>query len=56
MSEMEKYSHPTSKKFWDRIQAISNPTARALVYLAGCALQDHETRVFRMLEQAEDHD
>lgn len=56
MTEMIKYSGPESEGFWDRVHAIKNPTTRGLVYLAGCALQDHEGRVFQMLDQAEEHD
>jgi hypothetical protein len=50
-----KYSGPASKKFWARIWALKewNEQTFALAYIAGCALQDHEHRMFQLLEEAE---
>ncbi len=47
-----KYSGLASGPFWDRINKIRNKRERDLVYLAACALQDHENRVFQMLKCA----
>lgn len=47
-----KYSGPKSLKFWARVNALTDPE-HTLVYMAGCALQDHEGRVLRMLQVAE---
>ncbi len=48
------YSGPGSEVFWARIHKIENKAARDLVYIAGCALQDHERRVLQMIEIASD--
>lgn len=48
-----KYSGKASKAFWERIAAIKTKRAHDLVYIAGCALQDHENRVLQMLKRAE---
>lgn len=44
-----------SKKFWDRVFEIEakKPKLGSLIYLAACALQDHESRLYQMLEDAE---
>lgn len=47
-----KYAGTESKLFWKRIAEIENRRTRELVYIAGCALQDHEERMFQMLEAA----
>jgi len=48
-----KYSGAASVKFWNRIQEIKPAKLREAVYTAGCALQDHEQRVLRMIADAE---
>ena len=47
-----KYSGAAGRKFWNRIAAIKPDKLRVLIYLAGCALQDHETRVLQMVTEA----
>ena len=48
-----KYSGGLSRKFWDRINNIKPERLHDAIYLAGCALQDHEGRVLRMIANAE---
>ena len=48
-----KYSGKASEGFWKRVASIKNRRAHALVYLAGCALQEHEQRVLEMLAEAQ---
>ena len=48
-----KYSGPASAALWKRIAGIKNQRVHDLIYLAGCALQDHEGRFLQMLEHAE---
>ena len=45
------YSGDLSKEFWAEVNALRDPL-HAMVYLAGCALQDHELRVLKMLAEA----
>lgn len=45
-----KYSGHLSEDFWEQVHKIKNKKERNLIYLAGCALQDHETRVIQMFE------
>ena len=45
------YSGQASKDFWKRIDLIKSEPERSLIYLAGCALQEHEARVLQMIEQ-----
>jgi hypothetical protein len=47
----ERYSGPKSEKFWKRIDAIKKEPEHMLLYIAACALQDHESRVFQMIEE-----
>lgn len=47
-----RYSGPTSKDFWDRINAIRPNFGNAL-YQLGCALQDLEGRALTALQDAE---
>ncbi len=47
-----KYSGKASEGFWKRIANIKNRRAHDLVYMAGCALQEHEERVLQMLAEA----
>jgi len=47
------YSGKLSVDFWKRVNALPEPV-RGLVYLAGCALQEHEGRVLQMLKEAEE--
>ena len=46
------YSGPQSEALWRRVNALPE-AQRTLLYLAGCALQDHEGRFWQMLLQAE---
>ena len=48
-----KYSGPASRGFWTRVAEIQPDQAHDLIYLAGCALQDHESRVLQMIADAE---
>lgn len=48
-----KYSGPVSARFWNRIVAIKSNKLHAAVYVAACALQDHEGRVLQILKDAE---
>ena len=48
-----KYSGPNSRKFWDRVNAIKPEKLHSLIYIAGCALQDHELRVLQMIADVE---
>ncbi len=48
-----KYSGGLSRKFWDRINNIKPERLHDAIYVAGCALQDHERRVLQMLADAE---
>ncbi len=48
-----KYSGPLSRKFWDRINSVKPQKLWEALYVAGCALQDHEGRVLEMLKNAE---
>ena len=47
-----KYSGPNSRKFWDHVNAIKPEKLHSLIYIAGCALQDHELRVLQMIAEA----
>lgn len=47
------YSGQASDKFWGRIDKIEPKRLRDALYVAGCALQDHETRVMQMLDAAD---
>ncbi len=53
LTKGRRYSGPASKKFWERIAEIKNRRVHDLIYIAGCALQDHEGRVLQMLDEAE---
>ena len=48
-----KYSGYESKAFWKRIAKIKDGAQQSIIYLAACALQDHEARVFQMLKEIE---
>lgn len=53
-NETDAHYHGLSgKRFWRRIAAIKSEPAHTLVYIAGCALQDHEQRMLQLLEEAE---
>ena len=54
MKMKPKYSGPASRKFWDHINAIKPEKLHSLIYIAGCALQDHELRVLQMIAEAEE--
>lgn len=45
------YSGELSKEFWAEVNKLRD-SLHAMVYLAGCALQDHEERVLKMLAEA----
>ena len=47
------YSGDDSKWFWDRVNKLPRNEGGETAYMLGCALQDHEQRVMRYLEQAE---
>ena len=47
-----KYSGPLSIKFWEQVKTIKPKKLHTAIYMAGCALQDHEDRVLNMLEDA----
>lgn len=47
-----RYSGSKSKKFWGRINAIKIEPTHSLLYQAGCALQNHESRVLEMIDAA----
>jgi hypothetical protein len=52
MSELvERYSGPKSRKFWKHINSVKSEPERAMLYIAGCGLQDHESRMFQMLAE-----
>ena len=51
-----KYSGLVSKAFWDRVAKIKDEKTHDLIYIAGCALQDHENRLLQMLKRAEQTD
>ena len=53
MKMKPKYSGSASKKFWDRIAKIKLECLHDALYVAGCALQDHEHRMNQMLDDAE---
>lgn len=48
----ERYSGPNSVAFWAEIANVENKEVHDLLYIAGCALQDHEKRFFQMLRCA----
>jgi hypothetical protein len=53
MSPLEpRYSGDASIEFWGRIAGIRD-TEGMLIYLAACALQEHEQRFFQMLKSIE---
>ncbi len=52
-TERLKYSGASSKRFWKRIHSIHDENLRNVVYIAGCALQDHEQRMIQILREAE---
>lgn len=51
-----RYSGPKSVKFWTRVNSIKPESKRSLIYIAACALQDHEGRVFQMLRELKPED
>ena len=48
-----RYSGPDSKDVWARVHGIQDEKMCALVYLAACSLQDHETRFLQILQTAD---
>ncbi len=48
-----KYSGSLSQKFWDRVGKIKPARLNDAIYMAGCALQNHERLVLQMLIDAE---
>jgi hypothetical protein len=54
MKELQpRYSGPKSLKFWKKIEEVEDPDLHAMLYLAGCALQDHEARLLKMIKDVE---
>ena len=47
------YSGVASKGFWDRVWEHKEDERFGLMYIAGCALQEHEARVLQMLAELE---
>jgi len=47
------YSGELSRAFWLRVKRIEDERTHDLLYLAGCALQDHEERVLQMFAALE---
>lgn len=47
------YSGEDSKEFWKRILAIKPKATQDVMFLMGCALQDHEERMHQALQLAE---
>ena len=47
-----KYSGAASGKFWAQVAKIKPARLHDAIYVAGCALQDHEARMIQMLEAA----
>ena len=47
-----QYSGPASIKVWDRIAKIEDLGVHDMIYIAACALQDHETRLLQMIDAA----
>ena len=47
------YSGDGSKWFWDRVNKHKKDKRFGLMYIAGCALQEHEARVLQMLSELE---
>lgn len=54
MTEDARYSGEKSIEFWRGIANIQDRQAHDLIYIAGCALQDHEKRVLQMIRVALD--
>jgi len=48
-----QYSGKVSKKFWARVAAVKDEPTHSLLYIAACALQDHEGRVIQMFKEIE---
>lgn len=51
-----RYSGEASKDIWDRVAAISHEPSHGLLYIAACALQDHEQRFLQILVRVEQDD
>lgn len=49
-----KYSGDSSNPFWKRINKIKDETQQAVCYEFGCALQELEYRVLRVIQIAEE--
>lgn len=50
------YSGEANKPFWREVANIQGKRQHDLVYIAGCALQEHENRVLQMLKEARQFD
>ena len=48
-----RYSGNLSVKFWNLVNSYTDDPRKMMLYIAGCALQDHERRVLQMLEEME---
>lgn len=49
MTDDLRYSGPKSKRFWKCIDKIKNECAASRAYIAACALQEHERRIFQII-------
>lgn len=47
------YSGDSSHDFWDRVWRVKPKAAQDVLFLMGCALQDHEERMHQALLMAE---
>lgn len=48
-----RYSGKKSKDVWTLVAAIDHEPAHTMLYIAACALQDHEQRFLQMLRNAQ---
>lgn len=46
------YSGKLSNGFWADVANVKDKAAHDLIYVAACALQDHEKRILQMLRMA----
>ena len=53
MSEKPESAYSERKAIWARVEALNSEPVHSLLYIAFCALQDHENRVLQMLFEAE---
>jgi hypothetical protein len=53
MREKPESVYSERKAIWARVEALKSEPVHSLLYIALCALQDHENRVLQMLFEAE---